>query len=49
MVRKYSLYKNLRDIVIYGIFGLLEAKVPVFFPARRVFRHAGMDVTLDRL
>ena len=28
-----------------GVFDMIKVKVPVIFPVRRVFRHAGMDVS----
>jgi hypothetical protein len=43
---EYNLQKMIRDIAMCIDFMMLEVKVPIIFPARVVFRYAGIDVAL---
>lgn len=38
--------KNIGDIKVCTNFKMLQVKVPIIFSACRVFRHAGLDVTV---
>ena len=46
---EHNLKKDIGDNKVCTGFKMLEVKVPtvLFFPARRVFRYAGMDVTIS--
>ena len=43
---EHELYKDTGDFNACTESELLKVKVPSFFPARRVFRHAGIDVII---
>ncbi len=49
---QYNMSKIIGDVMVCTDFKMLEVKVPISFsgtqgfPARKVFRHAGIDVTL---
>jgi hypothetical protein len=41
---EYNLSEIIRDIEVCIDFKILEVKVPIIFPARRIFRYAGIGV-----
>jgi hypothetical protein len=41
---EYNVQKIIREIALGTKFQILEVNVPDIFPARRVFRYAGIDV-----
>ena len=44
-----NLKEKIRDIMVCTDFTMFEVRVPIiFFPARRGFRHARMDVTAEK-